>query len=213
MREWLCALLAVLVLGSGPVWAVEALVGLYTVGEVEAEVAMTDNGVIRAHVLENGRPAESWFMLIENGQRWLVVEHGGVPHAFDGVAMVAVSAPPILDKIIITPAWYKITIAGYAGTVYLIDDMGDSMELVVSADADVARLSPGITYLFQDMQLLMFDFVGGAGAILEQLNHKRDQPWGLLGFEEIRLQEISRRDVPEAYFKLPDNVKIVDVNE
>lgn len=213
MRKWLCVLIALLVFGPGPVWAVEALVGLYTVGEAETEVAVNANGAVRAHMLENGLPAREWFMLIEGGHRWLVVEHDGALHAFDGVAMDAVSIPPDLSRISINATGRSKTVAGYDGVVYEIDDMGDKIELVVGDDADVVCLSPGITYLFQDMQLLMFDFVGGAGTILEQLNREGGKPWGLLEFGEISLKEINRRDMPEAYFKLPDNVKIVDVNE
>lgn len=195
------------------VWAADALVGVYIVGDAEVEVALNDDGVMRVSARENGEILDGLFMLLSDNQRWLVVQEGGQLRAYDTAIMTAAAEPADLSRISITPTGVVLSVAGYEGAVYEIDDMGDKLDLVVSDDSQVARLSPGVTFFFQDMQLLMFDFLGGAGVILEQTNKDRAKPYGLLAFDEIRLKEISRREVAEDMFKLPVNVEMVDMRE
>lgn len=195
------------------VWAAGALVGVYIVGDAEIEAALNDDGFMRISALENGQVLDGMFMLLSDNRRWLVVREGGQLRAYDAVIMTAAAEPADLSRISVTPTGVVINVAGYEGAVYEIDDMGDKLDLVLSDDNQVARLSPGVTFFFQDMQLLMFDFLGGAGVILEQINKDHAKPYGLLAFDEIRLKEISRREVAEDMFKLPANVEMVDMRE
>lgn len=213
MRKILCALVLAAALFPCQAWAAKAVVGVYGDGETFIEVVALEPGLMRVYALENGEPEQDGYMLMENGRRWLVMQQGDMAEAVDFVLLGANAEKPDISAIKLYDTGRVKTLGGLKGVVYEFDDHGDKGELVLSNDARAAMLSPGLVYLFQDINTMLFGMITGPGPFLERINKGRAKPYGLLGFEGIELQKIVERDVPESFFKLPEGVEIIDLEE
>lgn len=205
---WLTALLLI----STPVWALEAIEGVYNIDGTDM-LHVTALNAETMCVYANGSPYNlpDTYVLIANGRRWYVGRNqAGDMQAWDIIPWLARQwLPKSVDDVEVYFTGENKTVGAFAGAVCKYRAADEEGEMVLSDDRRVLLVSMGFTTVFQDFIAMVFGNGEGLQPIVEQANLKAGKTFGLLAFDEMRLVSISACEVPADFFTLPD-VIIVD---
>lgn len=209
---------------SAPLWAAEALEGVYSEPYGIIKVVVKDDANYRVDILEEGD--EPVVVMAVGGKRWLILGRSDAEtpwKATDYDAMLEYyrqteSALPDLSAAAIIMETGVQTLGKFEGTAFNVNHpTEEDLALVLSDDPDVVKISGRLLDLLQD-NASPADVL--TAYVTKRLGREYETNFGLLrsnGPEQVQryyeLQSLERRDFPASYFALPENVKIMTIEE
>lgn len=218
MRRFVICLLAVLFLLPAPLWAAKALEGTYASEQLGLlKIVIKNDDTYRIDIIEDDEEPIS--MMVIGGKRWVVgrddpdtpwevLDYDAVlTHFADEMTTL-----PDMSKDADIAKPTTQTVGKFKGQAFKVDypDEGDFM-LVLSDDKDVAKVSKLILALMKEIGE---DEIVMAAYVMERLAGEQQKDFGLLVCEDdYELKNLEYKDYPDSYFMLPENKKIMTVEE
>lgn len=208
---------------AAPLWATEALEGVYLSEQFgQIRVVVKDDTIYRIDLVEEDCEAVS--LIAVDGKRWMVgrddvempwevLDYDAITAYFD--EQTQGPAPDLSADVEIRESEVRETVAGVKGRVFIINrDDGDDLTLVLSDNAEAVKVSEK----FKDLMLN----IGATEDILaiqvmERLQKEQDGHYALLkctgGYFDFELKSLKSGDFSDSYFALPENVKMMTIEE
>ena len=161
---------------------------------------------------------EKVYMVTKSDQQWTVMDMDQLAGLASGLGTSKVPAAEEMDRFrtSVTDTGRTETIAGYQGTVYVIetkDESGkviDSTEAVFSKHADVKQVNAA----WQAIAVRMATIVGkNTSEAVDKATWEAEKSGygGVLRIGEMQLKEIRKPSLAAAYFELPEGARMMDM--
>lgn len=204
---------------AAPLWAVEALEGVYLSEQFgQIRVVVKDDAIYRIDIMEEGRETVS--LIACEGKRWMVGrDEAETPWEvldYDAVIAYFDQPPPDLSAdVVVRESEAQETVAGVHGRVFIIShDDGEDLTLVLSDNVEAVKVSKKFGGLMQDIGR---DEDIMVKQVVERLQKERGGHYALLkctgGYFDFELKSLKSGDFADSYFALPENVKMMTVEE
>jgi hypothetical protein len=215
------AALSLLLLTPFSAWSEDIVATWQHQQDVTMELATRDANHIRLNIGPDNYvlvAGEKVYMVTKSGQEWTVMDMDQLAGLASGLTTPAAPAAEEKDRYrsSVTETGRTETIAGYKGTVYVIetkDKSGkviDSTEAVFSKHADVRQVNAA----WQAIAVRMATIVGkDTSQAVDQATREAEKSGygGVLRIGEMQLKEIRKPTLEAAYFELPEGARMMDM--
>ncbi len=215
------AALSLLLLTPFTAWSQDMVATWQHQESVTLELATRDSNHIRLNISPDNYvlvSGEKVYMVTKSDQQWTVVDMDRLAGLASGLTPSTAQAADERDRYrsSVTDTGRTETVAGYEGTVYVIetkDESGkvvDSTEAVFSKHADVKQVNTA----WQAIAVRMATIVGkNTSEAVDQAAREAEKSGygGVIRIGEMRLKEIRKPDLAASYYDLPAGARVLDI--